>query len=140
MISIKKDQGAKDRFIWEWLLHVIELLGEGGMSSDESEVDAAGQAVYRVNTMPWRRDMSKEMDILDSQRKEAHLFSKKGSKPLGRTRKGDVGESRRPEIQALPKILYNQEWLKGLPRIIKDDFEISKEKLNWMKIWIDNDE
>ncbi|KAF8880602.1 hypothetical protein CPB84DRAFT_1687535 [Gymnopilus junonius] len=54
MISIKKDQGAKDRFIWEWLLHVIELLGEGGMSSDESEVDAAGQVVYRVNAMPWR--------------------------------------------------------------------------------------
>ncbi|KAF8882341.1 hypothetical protein CPB84DRAFT_1851318 [Gymnopilus junonius] len=67
----------------EWLLDLVETLGEDGMSSDESEIDdRTATVIYRVKNMPWRRTISEEMDLIDKQRATAHIFSKKGSKPM----------------------------------------------------------
>ncbi|KAF8906074.1 hypothetical protein CPB84DRAFT_1844719 [Gymnopilus junonius] len=137
IVSIKREQNEADCFIWEWLLDLVETLGEDGMSSDESEIDdRTATVIYRVKNMPWRRTISEEMDLIDKQRATAHIFSKKGSKPMPRMRGG--GESRRDEVEELPKGIYNKDWLKKLPLSSKDDFKFSPKKFQWLKIWPEN--
>ena len=134
IVEIKRDEQAKDLRIWEWLLELVQTLGEGGVSSDESGVDErTGEAIYRVNRLPWRREMSKEMEYVDTQRKDGHLFSKKGSKPVPRHRNGG-GVSRRPDLEGLPKALYDKGWYKDLPKRFRERFKFSEKGFKWMTI------
>ncbi|PPQ81889.1 hypothetical protein CVT26_014320 [Gymnopilus dilepis] len=134
IVEIKMDEQAKDLPIWEWLLELVQTLGEGGVSSDESGVDErTGEAIYRVNRLPWRREMSKEMDYVDTQRKDGHLFSKKGSKPVPRHRNG-AGVSRRHDLEGLLKTLYDKDWYKKLPRRFKERFRFSEKGLQCLRI------
>ncbi|KAG1906069.1 uncharacterized protein F5891DRAFT_934860, partial [Suillus fuscotomentosus] len=59
---------SPDNFTWRWLQRLIRTLGEGGMSSEESDVENDIETILRVKNMTWRRAVEREMDIVDHQR------------------------------------------------------------------------
>ncbi|KAF8120035.1 hypothetical protein EV363DRAFT_1084675, partial [Boletus edulis] len=54
--------------VWQWLQSLIRLLGEHGMSSEESSVENGVENVLHVKKMDWRRNIDRELDIIDLQR------------------------------------------------------------------------
>ncbi|KAH7917377.1 hypothetical protein BV22DRAFT_979951, partial [Leucogyrophana mollusca] len=62
------EEEAADAMVWEWLKDIVERLGEDGMSSEESSVEDEVDVVLRTKIMPWRRDISRELAIIDKQR------------------------------------------------------------------------
>ncbi|TFK45213.1 hypothetical protein OE88DRAFT_1740496, partial [Heliocybe sulcata] len=94
---------------WKWLHELVTNLTEMGMSSEESD-DENGVAVFRVRALPWRRDIEKELSLVDalgSQR--GSLYQKRGAKPAKRVR-GTQLLSSRPPAAGLPRALYRNEW------------------------------
>ena len=68
MIDLKMKDGAQDLGAWKWLLDLLHHLGEDGMSSEESDIDArTGMEVYHVKEMTWRRDVQHEMRVIDNE-------------------------------------------------------------------------
>lgn len=104
------------------------------MSSDESEVvEETGKEVYRVNDMPWRRDVEEEMQLIDRQRLlDREIFSRKGARPVTRIRDGNT--SRRDAARGLPKSCYDKEWLKSAPESEVEKLEVSKKRFDWMVV------
>ena len=96
-VDLKMLDGADDLIIWEWIHKVLLKLGEGGMSSDESEVDKNTEMnVYHVKTLPWRRNLDVVMGMIDKQRlKDKDLYSPQGAKPGLRLRGVRYIESKR---------------------------------------------
>ena len=115
---------------------LIKLLGEEGMSSDESEVDEElGIFVFRPKEMPWRPNVEKVMAIIDKQRMvDRDIYSFKGSKPGPRSRNKKKGTSRRRPPAGLPRSLYDKDWLKTQTTSQVRRLHISKNKFVWMKV------
>ncbi|KAG1754120.1 hypothetical protein EDD22DRAFT_756298, partial [Suillus occidentalis] len=59
---------TSQKYSWRWLQRLIKTLGEGGMSSEESNVENDIETVLRVKNMTWRQAIEWEMDIVDHQR------------------------------------------------------------------------
>jgi len=137
IIALKKEGNAEDLDAWKWLLRLLGHLGEDGMSSEESDIDErSGMEVYYVKEMIWRKNIDREMNLIDKERtKEKRLYSKKGAKPMSRIRNGTKGHTRRPGPKGLPKKLYAKNWLEGLSKADVRDLEISDEKFPWMTIY-----
>ncbi|KAG1773674.1 hypothetical protein EV702DRAFT_929487, partial [Suillus placidus] len=68
IINLKKDDEDEDLPAWMWLQKVIKTLGDGGMSSEESDVENDIHCVLRVKNMAWRRKIERELDVIDHQR------------------------------------------------------------------------
>ncbi|KAG1761270.1 hypothetical protein EDD22DRAFT_740486, partial [Suillus occidentalis] len=67
--EILHDRYKRLRTIWTAAQpKLIETLGEGGMSSEESDVENDIETVLRVKNMTWRRAIERELDIVDHQR------------------------------------------------------------------------
>ncbi|KAG2108146.1 hypothetical protein BD769DRAFT_1675405 [Suillus cothurnatus] len=49
------DETEEDFSAWRWLQQLVKTLGEGGMSSEESDVENDIETVLRVKNMVWRR-------------------------------------------------------------------------------------
>ena len=118
---------------------LIKLLGEDGMSSDESEVDdELGVLVFRPKEMPWRPDVEKVMAIIDKQRMvDRDIYSLKGAKPGPRSRNKKKGKSRRRPPAGLPRSLYDKDWLKTQTTTQVRRLYISKNKFVWMKVGVE---
>ena len=79
--KIATDKGEHLR-IWKWLRQVIQGLGHDGMSSEESDVEDDMDTILRVKTLPWRRNLEKELTLIDSLRvQDPGNYSRCGSKP-----------------------------------------------------------
>jgi hypothetical protein len=137
MIDLKKENNAEDIAVWEWLLGLLDWLGDDGMSSEESETDMqTGLEVYHTKKMPWRRDVRREMGMIDGQRmKDKQVFSKRGAKPVVRIQNGTKGDTRRPAPAGLPKSFYQKEWLKAQSSADRRRLNISGEKIQWMMFY-----
>ncbi|KAF8576904.1 hypothetical protein K439DRAFT_1622493 [Ramaria rubella] len=63
MVALKKDAGATEAIIWQWLLDMLKTLGEDGMSSEESdnETNDSIHSVLRPKNLPWRRNIEEEL-------------------------------------------------------------------------------
>ncbi|KAG1887555.1 uncharacterized protein F5891DRAFT_920096, partial [Suillus fuscotomentosus] len=69
------DENREDLPAWQWLQLLVKTLGDGGMSSEESDVENQIETVLRVKNMVWRRAMERELDIIDHQRlMDADIF------------------------------------------------------------------
>jgi len=68
IITIKSEDLHDDLLSWKWLQRLIKTLGEDGMSSEESSVENSVTNVLRVKNMDWRRNIEKELEIIDLQR------------------------------------------------------------------------
>ncbi|KAG2123448.1 hypothetical protein DEU56DRAFT_699184, partial [Suillus clintonianus] len=61
----------EDRYkrLWTaWRAAQPKTLGDGGMSSEESDVENDVQCVLRVKNMAWRRRIERELNVIDHQR------------------------------------------------------------------------
>jgi hypothetical protein len=107
-----EDGGPSDKsVVWKWLHKVIETLGHDGMSSDESSVEDDIDMVFKVKTMPWRRDIEEELRIIDSERvRDPSIFGKQGSKPVKRRRACEGLVSDREPVEGLPRAFYDDGW------------------------------
>jgi hypothetical protein len=138
MIQLKGDEGAEDVPLWEWLHEVLERLGADGMSSEESAVEGL-ETVFRVKILDWRRDMTKELNIIDEQRLlDSDLFSARGSKPGTRVRRSDNARSGRDPVPRLPRCFYDQAWLEQQ----SDNYRrmtlcISEKQFRWFQLVAD---
>ncbi|KAG1875741.1 hypothetical protein F4604DRAFT_1540496, partial [Suillus subluteus] len=63
-----KDDEDDDLPAWMWLQKLIKTLGDGGMSSEESDVENDVQCVLRVKNMAWRHGIERELNVIDHQR------------------------------------------------------------------------
>ncbi|KAI5996399.1 hypothetical protein EDD15DRAFT_2131072, partial [Pisolithus albus] len=68
IVATKSEVPDDDLRSWQWLQHLINSLGEHGMSSEESSVENGIENVLQVKRMEWRRNIDKELDIIDLQR------------------------------------------------------------------------
>jgi hypothetical protein len=135
IVELKKDENDEDLLGWQWLQKLIKTLGDGGMSSEESDVENDVECVLRVKNMTWRRGIERELQIVDNQRLlEDDIFAPQGSKPMKRIRASGNPTTSRSSITGLPKGLYNGEWLAGLTERQVQRLEISDERFTWMKV------
>ncbi|KAF8588257.1 hypothetical protein K439DRAFT_1335653, partial [Ramaria rubella] len=65
--STRRRNVKSDLVIWEWLQRLVQLLGTDRMSSEESGEEGDLEDVLRVKTIPWCRDLEKELAIIDQQ-------------------------------------------------------------------------
>ncbi|KAI6135240.1 hypothetical protein EDD17DRAFT_1771942 [Pisolithus thermaeus] len=73
--------GTKDKDVWQWLSKVVDHLGNDGMSLEDSEEEDM-QTIFRVHGMPWRCDIDKELQFIDSKHKDLAISSSRGAKPV----------------------------------------------------------
>jgi hypothetical protein len=134
MIKLRADDEYQDLHLWKWLAIVLEHLGAGGMSLDESSAKTF-ETVYRVKSMPWRRDIVEYMDIIDHQcHKDSDIFNLKGSKPIKRVCRMANPAGRREPVHGLPCSFYDDDWFKGLDEYHQSKLQFTNEKFEWPKI------
>jgi hypothetical protein len=130
MISNRADG---DIAIWGWLRDVVGRLGYEGMSSDESSDDDEVD-MYHTKRLPWRRNIDKELELIDSlRRKEANAFAPQGSKPIKRTRGDRNIESLRGPRKGLPRAFFDDDWFRGERNPVKA-YDVSQVDFQWMNI------
>jgi hypothetical protein len=110
-ISCKEQEDAADVRHWKWLKKMLQTLGQDGTSSDESDREGAIDTAYYAKTMPWRRNIEKELRLVDDKhRRLATTQVRRGAKPVIRRRQIGIPSSRGP-VASLPISFYNEEWL-----------------------------
>ena len=67
MVAVKEAKGNDDVVAWQFLSNVITMLGSDGMSSKDSDGEDT-EPIYCMHTLPWRRDIIKELNLIDQQR------------------------------------------------------------------------
>ncbi len=129
-----ENRATLDVDVWKWLREVIEHLGHEGMSSEESCVEDGPQIVFRVRRPLWRRNIDKELDIIDAVRiYEPDIYKRQGSKPVQRLRGTGNPTSARPPVKGLPRTFYNEDWLAQQHRP-EVNLEMLKREFPWMTI------
>ncbi|KAG1724418.1 hypothetical protein EDB19DRAFT_1599542, partial [Suillus lakei] len=66
--NLKKDGEDDNLPAWQWLQKLIQTLGDGGMSLEESDIENNVKCVLRVKNMAWCRRIEQELNIIDNQR------------------------------------------------------------------------
>lgn len=96
---------------------LLDTLGPGGMSSDDSDVDDAGNRTFRVKIMEWRnRDIVRKMVEIDKDRNTTNAYgnTKAGNPPRLRKRREDGRKTSRKAPPHLPINFYNAQWYASL--------------------------
>jgi len=52
-VALKADLQDDDLPMWQWLQSLIKLLGEHGMSSEESSVENGVESILHIKKMDW---------------------------------------------------------------------------------------
>ncbi|KAF8950169.1 hypothetical protein BDZ97DRAFT_1771677 [Flammula alnicola] len=110
-------QRGEAKIIWEHLDSILETLGAGGMSSDESELEADGRKVYFVKRMGWRRRaLTGRMTMIDRDRNvtTAYNNTRAGNPPRLRKQRNNPAETTRNALPGLPLNFYDQDWYNQL--------------------------
>ncbi|KAF9233650.1 hypothetical protein BU15DRAFT_66404 [Melanogaster broomeanus] len=124
---LRAERGEKDDVLaWEFLNQVITTLGSDRMSSDESGQEDM-EPVFFTRAMPWRRDITKELKIIDTScYLDSDILSPQGAKRAKRIR--STNPTSRKAVRELPRQLYSPTSLE------QDEGIASKESLLWMSI------
>jgi hypothetical protein len=113
---------------------MVKTLGHEGMSSEESEVEDEINTVLRVKTLEWRRDIEKELGIIDSARVAGpRTFGKSGAKPMIRRRGDKLLLSKREPPTGLPRPFYDNAWFEK-ERNRARTLEVPDVRFKWMHI------
>lgn len=135
LIKQTSDENREDLPAWQWLQQLVKTLGEGGMSSEESDTENQIETVLRVKNMAWRHAIERELDIIDNQRlMDDDIFAPQGSKPMKRICAAGNPTTSRAQVDGLPKALYNDGWLAGLTKCQAERLSISTQGFKWMKV------
>ncbi|KAG9315639.1 hypothetical protein JVU11DRAFT_3281 [Chiua virens] len=115
-----KAERDDDAAVWAFLLDVVSTLGSDGTSSDESG-DEDMEIAFHNHGMPWRRDIKRELNIIDIQRtQDKETFCQKGAKLTKRIRSGNALPSSRRPVMGLPQSFYDPLWLAENPDSASD--------------------
>lgn len=136
-ISCKEEDNAADVSHWKWLKKMLETLGEDGTSSDESDREGPIDTAYYTKTMPWRRNIERELNLVDDeQRRLATTQVRRGAKPVIRRRQIGIPSSRGP-VKELPISFYDEGWLSTTsPLFIKRTLKPSHYTFKWRELKI----
>ncbi|KAI5984007.1 hypothetical protein EDC04DRAFT_2615937 [Pisolithus marmoratus] len=135
IVAMKSEDPDDDLRSWKWLQRLINTLGEHGMSSEESSVENGIENVLRVKNLEWRKNINKELEIVDLQRVvDKDIFCSQGAKPLPRKRAPDNPNSSRVPLTGLPTALYDDMWISQLTELQRESLKISKDPFPWMKL------
>jgi hypothetical protein len=121
---------TEETALWKNSQMVLDILGAGGMSSDESDVDDSGHAVYRAKTMAWRdKKILQKLTNIDSDRNITNAYgnTRAGNAPRVRKRRGRR-ETSRKAIPGLPLNFYDPGWYAGLTPGQKREIAAKKER------------
>ena len=118
MLATKEAKGDGDAVAWRFLNDIIITLGSDGMSSEDSEGEDT-EPIFCTHILPWRKDITKELNIIDQQRqRDSDVFSPRGAKAAKRIRSDNFSKSERKAVKGLPRPFYDQSWLvqnNGMP-------------------------
>ncbi|KAI6095507.1 hypothetical protein F5141DRAFT_1068330 [Pisolithus sp. B1] len=132
MVAVKEAKGDDDVVAWRFLHSVITKLGSDGMSSEDSDGEDT-ETIFCTHTLPWRRDIVKELNLIDQRRlQDSSIFSPRGAKAAKRIRRDNFSPSERKAVEGLPRPFYDESWLaqnKGMA---------SDEHFRWMTIYAQN--
>lgn len=108
------------------------------MSSEESEGEPESVVkTYRVNKMPWRRDLAKVIELLEYERRaDRVVFGAQGAVPVPRIRDPRAESSGRSAVTGLPLEFYDKEWYASLTEEQKEELQVSEEVFGWMSFTI----
>ncbi|KAI6039265.1 hypothetical protein EDC04DRAFT_2895511 [Pisolithus marmoratus] len=129
MVAAKEAKGDDDVVAWRFLSSVVTMLGSDGMSSEDSDGEDT-ETVYCTHTLPWRRDIIKELNLIDQWRLEGlSIFSPRGAKAAKRIRSNKFSQSERKPVKGLPRPFYDAGWLAQNKEICSDA------PFRWMTIY-----
>lgn len=103
---------------------MVETFGAAGMSSEDSgseDEDPTRPKVFKVMSVPWRRNIERELQILESMHAKLPSFKRQGRVRAQRIR--DPLETRkmstRNPVVGLPESFYDREWHAMLPIFLR---------------------
>ena len=107
--------------VWEFLWSMVEELGPGGMSSDETDADAnpSEGRKFWIKKCPWRSSaLINYLTIVDKDQNSTTAYGGKRAGNLPRIRRrragGTASISIRPAVPGLPINFYDESWYRGL--------------------------
>ena len=109
---------------------MLDALGAGGISSDESNIDDSGHAVYQTKTMEWHaRDILRKLTDIDSDHNMTNAYgnTRAGNPPRFQKRRDRLATSRKA-IPGLPINFYDSNWYAGLTPGQKRELAAKKER------------
>ncbi|KAI6094577.1 hypothetical protein F5141DRAFT_1069377 [Pisolithus sp. B1] len=108
MVAVKEAKGDDDVVAWRFLHSVITKLGSDGMSSEDSDGEDT-ETIFCTHTLPWRRDIVKELNLIDQRRlQDSSIFSPRGAKAAKRIRRDNFSPSERKAVEGLPRPFYDE--------------------------------
>ncbi|KAI6004951.1 hypothetical protein EDC04DRAFT_2611608 [Pisolithus marmoratus] len=129
MVAVKEAKGDDDVVAWWFLSSVVAMLGSDGMSSEDSDGEDT-KTVYCTHMLPWRRDIVKELNLIDQWRLEdSSIFSPRGAKAAKRIRSNKFLQSERKPVKGLPHPFYDAGWLAWNKEMCSDA------PFHWMTIY-----
>jgi hypothetical protein len=116
---------------------MLQTLGQDGTSSDESDHEGDIETMYYPKTMPWRRNIERELKLVDDEyRRIVTTQVRRGAKPVIRQRRSGIRSSRDP-VTHLPISLYDEDWLASKsPLYIKRTLKPSNKTFKWRELTI----
>lgn len=113
----KLDRDGRQDEVWGILDYVVGALSPAGMSSDESDEDASGKALYVIKPTPWRDPYVTELlRHVDNDLNKTNGFGGRRPGNAFRTRQWRPGvqSSARQAPARLPINFYDQRWYDDL--------------------------
>ena len=108
-------------------------LGPDGTSSDECGLEDGIKEVYYTKVMLWRRELERELRIIDEQwLVDTDLFTPRGLKPGKRIQGSGNLRISCPALASLLQLFYNEQWLDTQPS--KLHMQVSMENFKWYNI------
>jgi len=127
--NLKGRDGERD-LGWEAMLRMVDTLGMGGMSSDESDFDKEKQAIYIVKKRPWRSELvNSRLQFIDRCRNTTNAFGgiRRGNPPRRRMRVHGAAASARHPVVKCPKNYYTPEFVANLDNRAYRELYMQKE-------------
>ena len=135
VVALKMETGDNDLTAWEWLQRLVKMLGEHGMSSEESAGENEVEPVLYIKRLEWRRCIDRELDIIDAERMlDSDIFSPRGAKPVKRIRAPGNPVGSRDAVNGLPVDFYDAAWFGDLTQRQIEALNLSKDNFVWMQI------
>ncbi|KAK0224272.1 hypothetical protein IW262DRAFT_1459336 [Armillaria fumosa] len=129
IIYLKIKQRVNDLPVWKFMQRLVEYLGPGGMSSEETEVRQIGgrvETIYLIKVCLWRHeDITQHMMEIDDY---GRSVIKRWDKHLPQERENGPRFDEEVRMPAgLPRSLYDPDWLESLEEDDREEMAVSEE-------------
>jgi len=128
-----EDQGDMDLPQWKFLEELVCGLGQHGMSSDKTDGDE--HHIIRVRRKPWRRNIERQLAMIDGVKKQWPLLFFRRQGPGRQDKLRDVLENRpvskSPTPIGLPLAMFDRDWYKARTPYAKRSLQVSETQFIW---------